>query len=154
MAKVNQSQTKSTESPLTGQQVQCIGQLVTGRRQSLIAAELGIAEETISRWKNEPPFQAALNAAIQESFMAVVGATREAATEALDTVRNLMQNAVGENIRLSAAMQILRLHSAFDAGATSLPTSAGLIAHQQRQAKTTREVEALTLSFGFGADGS
>ena len=86
--------------------------------------------------------------------MAVVGAPRTAATEALDTVRDLMQNAVGENIRLSAAMQILRLHSAFDAGAPTLPVSAGLIAHQQRQAKTTREVEALTLSFGFGADGS
>ena len=148
MAKVNQSQTRSTETPLSGQQVQCIGQLVTGRRQSLIAAELGIAEETISRWKADPVFQAALNLAVQESFMAVVGATRTAATEALQTVRDLMQNAVGENIRLSAAMQILRLHSAYDAGAPTLPTSAGLIAHQQRQAASTREIENLVLSFG------
>ena len=149
MPRINQSQSKSTETPLTGQQVQCIGQLVTGRRQSLIAAELGIAEETVSRWKNEPVFQAALNAAIQESYMAVVGATRTAATEALDTVRNLMQNAVGENIRLSAAMQILRLHSAFDAGAPTLPTSAAEVDRAQRKARITRNVEDLA-DFAFG----
>ena len=148
MAKVNQSQTRSTETPLSGQQAQCIGQLATGRRQSLIAAELGIAEETVSRWKNEPVFQAALNAAIQESYMAVVGATRTAATEALDTVISLMQNATDERTRLSAALQLLRLHSAYDAGAPTLPTSAGLIAHQQRQAASTREIENLVLSFG------
>ena len=150
MPRINQSQTRSTESPLTGQQVQCIGQLVTGRRQSLIAAELGIAEETISRWKNEPVFQAALNLAVQESFMAVVGATRTAATEALDTVISLMQNATDERTRLSAALQLLRLHSLYDVDAQSLPTSAGLIAHNQRQAKTAREIADLA-NFAFGS---
>ena len=149
MAKVNQSQTRSTETPLSGQQVQCIGQLVTGRRQSLIAAELGIAEETVSRWKNEPVFQAALNAAIQESYMAVVGATRTAATEALETVISLMQNATDERTRLSAALQLLRLHSAYDAGAPTLPTSAAEVDRAQRKARITRNVEDLA-DFAFG----
>ena len=149
MPRINQSQTRSTESPLTGQQVQCIGQLVTGRRQSQIAAELGIAEETISRWKNEPVFQAALNAAIQESYMAVVGATRTAATEALETVISLMQNATDERTRLSAALQLLRLHSAYDAGAPTLPTSAAEVDRAQRKARITRNVEDLA-DFAFG----
>ena len=141
------AQQSATSDELSEHQMIAIAGLVAGRRQVEIATQLGITESTISRWRAEPTFQAALNLAVRESFDAIVGETRQAATEALQTVRDLMQNAVGENIRLSAAMQILRLHSAFDAGATNLPTSAAAIAHSQRQAATTREIEALTFSF-------
>jgi hypothetical protein len=149
MAKVNQTQNKSTELVLTGQQVTAIGQLVTGRRQSAIAAEIGIAEETLSRWKAEPVFQAALNLAVQESFMAVVGKTRAAATMAIDTVISLAQSATDEKTRLSAALQILRLHSMYDVGAPSLPTTAAEVDRAQRKARITRNVEDLA-DFAFG----
>ncbi len=150
MSKVNRTQNRSTESPtLTGQQVTAIGQLVTGRRQSAIAAEIGIAEETLSRWKAEPVFQAALNLAVKESFLAVVGETRTAATEALAVVRDLMTNATDERTRLSAALQILRLHSLYDSGVASLPTSADEVAREQRKAKIARNVEDLA-DFAFG----
>ena len=149
MAKVNQTQNKSTELVLTGQQVTAIGQLVTGRRQSAIAAEIGIAEETLSRWKAEPTFQAALNLAVKESFLAIVGETRAAAIDALAVVRDLMTTATDERTRLSAALQILRLHSMYDVGAASLPTSADEVARAQRKARITRNVEDLT-DFAFG----
>ena len=147
------AQQSATSEELSEHQMIAIAGLVAGRRQVEIATQLGITESTISRWRAEPPFIAALNLAVRESFDAVVGETRQAATEALRTVVDLMKTATDEKTRLSAALQLLRLHSAYDAGAPSLPTSAASIAHEQRQARTTREIEALTLSFGFGADG-
>ena len=143
------TQEKASEPELTGQQWQCIALLVAGKRQTEIAGELDITAPTISRWKADPVFQAMLNLAVQESFMAVVGKTRAAATMAIDTVIALAQSATDEKTRLSAALQLLRLHSAYDADAPTLPTSAGLIAHEQRQSRTAREIADLA-NFAFG----
>ena len=143
------AQEKASEPELTGQQWQCIALLVAGKRQTEIAGELDITAPTISRWKADPVFQAMLNLAVQESFMAVVGKTRAAATMAIDTVISLAQSATDERTRLSAALQLLRLHSLYDVDAQSLPTSVGVIAHNQRQAKTAREIADLA-NFAFG----
>ena len=143
------AQEKASEPELTGQQWQAIALLVAGKRQTEIAGELDITAPTISRWKADPVFQAMLNLAVQESFMAVVGKTRAAATMAIDTVIALAQSATDEKTRLSAALQLLRLHSAYDAGAPTLPTSAAEVDRAQRKARITRNVEDLA-DFAFG----
>lgn len=139
----------ASREELTGQQWQAIAMLVAGKRQTEIADVIEITAPTISRWKAEPVFQAALNLAVKESFLAVVGETRTAATEALAVVRDLMTNATDERTRLSAALQILRLHSLYDSGVASLPTSADEVAREQRKAKIARNVEDLA-DFAFG----
>ncbi len=146
---MKKTQQNASFEELTGQQWRAIALLVAGKRQTEIASELEIVAPTISRWKAEPAFAAALNLTVKESFDAVVGETRTAAIEALRVVRELMNSATDERTRLSAALQILRLHSIYDASAASLPTTAEAVAREQRKAENAKNAEDL-FNFAFG----
>lgn len=122
--------------PLTPQQWQAIGLLVSGRRQVDIAEELDIAPETLSRWKAQPVFAAALNLALRESYAATLGELRDARSEAVGVLRGLLESE-DERTKLAAAKSILSVGLQVDAGALALPTTPAEVARRRYEAQNT-----------------
>jgi hypothetical protein len=133
------------EAPaLTPQQWQAIGLLVSGKRQVDIAQELGIAPETLSRWKAQPVFAAALNLALRESYAATLGELRDARAEAVGVLRELMNSdSVDDRIRLAAAKAVLSAGLQVDVSALSLPTTPAEVANDRLAAKRRQELESM-----------
>lgn len=117
-------------SPVQWQAVQLI---VAGRRGVDVAAELDVTPETVSRWRALPVFQAALNVGVRDSYCSTIGRLRDARTGALDVLCALLQSE-DERLRLSAALSVLRLHLALDAGAQALPTTPAAVAADRERA--------------------
>jgi len=103
-----------------------------------VAQELGVTPETVSRWRALPVFQAALNMAIRDSYQATIGSLRDAKTEALGVLCDLLQ-AEDERLRLSAALSVLRLHLQLDAGALQLSTTPADVAEDVLDRLADRE---------------
>lgn len=109
------------ENGLSALQWQAILLLAAGVRQVAVSAQLSIRQETISRWKNDVRFVAALNQAIREQCATIEGSVREAAVEAVAVLRETMKSD-DPRLRLTAALSVLRLHGDYIADA-QLPTT-------------------------------
>lgn len=111
-----------------------IAMLVAGKRGCDVAQELDVTQETVSRWRAQPVFVAALHLALRDSYESTIGRVRDARTDALDVLCALLHSE-DERLRLTAALAVLRLHLALDAGVLRLPTTpaaaATAIAHRQ-----------------------
>lgn len=78
---------------LTPQQAQVIGLLLAGKSQTEAAAAVGIAAESISRWKlSNAAFVAAYNEARQAQWDAITTRLDNLATQAVDALAELMQD--------------------------------------------------------------
>ncbi|RME79662.1 MAG: hypothetical protein D6784_00380 [Chloroflexi bacterium] len=81
------------KADLTPQQAQVIAHLVAGMSQAEAARQVGVAAETISRWKaNNPAFVAAYNQAKQAQWDAVTMKLDGLANLAVDTLADLLQD--------------------------------------------------------------
>lgn len=86
---------------LTPKQRKCIKYMVsTGASQKETAAKLDIAEETISRWKNDDEFLKEYESAVRRSMSGY-------AVKAFQRVVYLAEHADSEQVQLSAAKDIL-----------------------------------------------
>lgn len=95
-------------SPLSPQQQQAALLLVEGRKQGEIAEEMGIAPETLSRWKAEPGFRAELNRLLLAMREASINRIRSLQATALQTIEDVMTNSEAPaKDRLAAAFRIL-----------------------------------------------
>ncbi len=130
------------DAGLTAQQWQAINMIVSGMRHVEIAEELGVRPETLSRWKNDVRYQAALNLAIRENYAAVAGKVRDAASEAVDILRELLDNG-DPRVRLSAALSVLRLHGNYGEGVEKLPTTPADVARRELTNRRTDELADL-----------
>lgn len=74
--------------------------LIEGIPQIDIAANLGITNTTLSKWKKQPEFQEEYKAQIQAIL-------NEACGEAIETICDLMRNSNSESVRLKASQDIL-----------------------------------------------
>ena len=128
-----------SESGLSAQQWQTVALLVAGKRGVDVAAELDISPETISRWRAMPAFVAALNVAVRDSYNACVGDVRSVAKDAVTVLRESLSSG-DERIRLSAALAVVRLHLALDAGAGTLPTTPADVARGARAKQHSDEL--------------
>ena len=117
------------EAGLTAQQWQAVALLVAGKRGVDVADALGVTQETISRWRNNPMFAAALNLAVRESYAATIGEVRGLVKDAIAALKECMYSE-DEKLRMSAALAVLRLHLQLDSAAPSLPTTPADIARQ------------------------
>ena len=106
--KTAQPKVEPTEvDPALGlKQTACIMHLCQGETQRAVAGLLSIDEATISRWKQDPAFLAALNAAQADVQAATVEKLRNLQTKALDTLADLLDSSE-PRIKLSAASAIL-----------------------------------------------
>lgn len=118
------------DNGLTAQQWQAISLLVIGKKQVDVAHELGITQETLSRWKGNPVFVAALNVAVRDCYMATVGEVRDLARDAVSALRDILDSD-DDRLRLSAALAVLRLHMKLDEGAPLQPVTPGDVARQR-----------------------
>ena len=130
------------EAGLTAQQWQAIAMLAGGARQIDVATQLGVRQETVSRWKTDVRFQAALNLAIREHYAAIEGTVRSAASEAVDVLRETLRSD-DPRLRLSAALSVLRLHSGYTVDVSSLPSTPADVARAEmaeREAKARQDL--------------
>lgn len=130
------------DAGLTAQQWQAIAMLAGGARQIDVATQLDIRQETVSRWKCDPRFTAALNLAVKEHYSSIEGIVRSAASEAVDVLRETMKSD-DPRLRLSAALSVLRLHSGYTVDVSSLPTTPADVAREEmheREAKARRDL--------------
>lgn len=130
-------------SVVTAQQWQAIHMLAAGRRVSDVAETLGVARETVSRWRASPAFVAAFNLTLRETHTETVGELRSAAVDAVSVLRELL-NAENERIRLSAAVAVLKLAVELDANVETLPTSPAAVASEERHRQSMLRLLALT----------
>jgi len=74
-----------------------------------IAEELGVRQETVSRWRKLPSWQAAVDAIAGEVRAEVSGRMMELAQRALDELEELIHYRVDSSIRLRACISVLQL---------------------------------------------
>ena len=91
-----------------GKQEQVITLLLAGKTQKDAATEVGVAEETVSRWmKGNADFVATLNARRRELWGANAQRLRSLAGKAIKTLEGLLESE-NEAMQLRAASEILK----------------------------------------------
>ena len=125
------------EAGLSVQQWQAVGLLVAGAKQVEIAEALGLTQETVSRWRNNPMFAAALNLAVRDAYAATIGEVRGLVKDAVAALKECMYSE-DERLRLSAALAVLRLHLQLDSTAPSLPVTPADIAQRMKREEFER----------------
>jgi anti-sigma factor ChrR (cupin superfamily) len=104
---------------LAADQAAALDLLLAGQTITAAAAVVGVARETVSRWRNsDPTFQAAYNAALQSAYDATTARLLDARGRALDRLAALVDSE-DEATALKAAAALLRVEVARPAGDTS-----------------------------------
>lgn len=82
--------------------------VASGAKVKTVAAELGVAEATVSNWIRQPWFQANVNQIIQDEFSGdITQMLKSAASTAVLVTMDLMNNSIDEKVKLNAAKDIL-----------------------------------------------
>lgn len=94
---------------LTPQQVEAVGLLLSGKTITETATAIGVARETVSRWRHsDPAFEAAYNEGLRSAWEAGRTRLEEARGKAIARLVELMEG--GEPaVALKAAMALVRL---------------------------------------------
>ncbi len=129
---------------LLPQQWTAIGLLVSGKRQTDIATEIGVSQETLSRWRNSPVYMAALNQAIRDCYAGTIGLVRDAVADAVMAIRGCLQSE-DDRVRLAAALALVKMHVTLDAPALELPTTPAQIADERLRSLRNTELDRLLL---------
>ena len=135
-----------TDEALSEQQRQAVIMLASGKRGVEVAAELGVTQETVSRWRNSPTFAAAVNQLLRDATSATIADIRSAAGDAVAVVTDIMHNSPDDKTRLAAALSILRVHLQVDAGNVGdLPTTPAAIARAELQQRRVNSLDDMLL---------
>ena len=102
--------TRATPSyELEADQAAALDLLLAGQTVTAAAAAVGVARETVSRWRNnDPAFQAAYNAALQSAHDAMSKKLIDARARAIDTLAGLLDSD-DQATALKAAAALLRV---------------------------------------------
>ena len=102
--------TRATPSyELEADQAAALDLLLAGQTVTAAAAAVGVARETVSRWRNnDPAFQAAYNAAMQSVYEAGQARLLEARGKAVERLAALVDSP-NTNFALKAAALLLRV---------------------------------------------
>ncbi len=94
---------------LTPDQAAALDLLLAGQTVTAAAAAVGVARETVSRWRNsDPAFQGAYNAALQSAHDAMGKKLLDARARAIDTLADLLESD-DQAIALKSAAALLRV---------------------------------------------
>ena len=129
---------------LNESQLLAAAMLATGTKAVVVAEELKVTEETISRWRKLPAFRVAINQLHAEAMEAISGKLRNMGAIALETFEELLTDPdTPARERLLAASKILEL-----VGRSALlrkvgPLTVGEIATSDREAEKFAEMSRL-----------
>lgn len=94
---------------LSAEQAAALDLLLAGQTITAAAAAVGVARETVSRWRNsDPAFMGAYNAALQSAYDATTARLLDARGKALDRLAALVDSE-DEATALKAAAVLLRV---------------------------------------------
>ena len=94
---------------LSPDQAAALDLLLAGQTATAAAAAVGVARETVSRWRNsDPAFQGAYNAALQSAHDAMAKKLLDARARAIDTLADLLESD-DQAIALKSAAALLRV---------------------------------------------
>ena len=122
-------------------QLQAVTMTASGQRGCDIAESLAVSRETVSRWRQLPEFQAAVNTMLRDAQNATRDRLRGLAGKALDTVEEVLQDkAVPASERLKAAFKVLDL-----CGAESAANEPGLTDSEKirKAEQQSRDMDAM-----------
>ena len=103
---------------LTPDQAAALDLLLAGQTVTTAAAAVGVARETVSRWRNsDPAFMAAYNAAVKAAYDAGQARLLDARARAVDTLAGLLDSD-DPATALKAAASLLRVPILEPGGAT------------------------------------
>ena len=112
---------------LSAEQAAALDLLLAGQTITAAAAAVGVARETVSRWRNsDPAFMGAYNAALQSAYDATTARLLDARGKALDRLAALVDSE-DEATALKAAAALLRVEVPKPGG----PTTAAGVERQQ-----------------------
>lgn len=117
--KIEQNATISPATGLTPQQEQACILLASGESYTATAQRLNINRGTLYKWQESLPFQCFYNQQCSDYKAEVRNALFGLHSEAVETVRELMQTG-GEATRLKAAIWLLEKVEAVEVGATDV----------------------------------
>ena len=131
------------ELQLTAQQEQVIALLLAGQTQAAAAGQVGIAPETVTRWKSgDAVFMAAYNEQRRDMWES----SREKLTglrdRAVDTVAGLLDSE-HEPTRLKAALSVLDMTEVHPGGPTDAAGVERLWEKQERDRRASETMDAL-----------
>lgn len=107
---------------LTDQQREGARLAAAGWRGVDIADHLGIAQETVSRWRKKPEYVAAIEAIFAETRAEVAGRMSELTNKALDVLDEMLDYRYDPALKLRAASTVLQISGvarALSAGASA-----------------------------------
>ena len=112
---------------LEADQAAALDLLLAGQTVTAAAAAVGVARETVSRWRNnDPNFQAAYNAALKSAYDATTARLLDARARAVERLAALVDSK-DEATALKAAAALLRVKVPKPGG----PTTAAGVERQQ-----------------------
>ena len=104
---------------LEADQAAALDLLLAGQTVTAAAAAVGVARETVSRWRNnDPNFQAAYNAALKSAYDATTARLLDARARAVERLAALVDSK-DEATALKAAAALLRVEVERPKGAAS-----------------------------------
>ena len=76
---------------------------------SVRANNLGVAQETVSRWRKKPEYVAAIEAILSEARLEVAGRMADLTDKALDVIEDTLDYKYDRRVKLRAAIALLQL---------------------------------------------
>ena len=92
---------------LSDKQQQAILLLLLGDNNKTVASKIGVDENTVYRWRNEPIFKSALLDMRIQSLESIETKLHSLADDALNKLKTILNNAETENNQLKASIFIL-----------------------------------------------
>lgn len=127
---------------LSDQQAQVITLLLAGKSQRDAAAEVGIAAETVTRWKSDSVYVATMNARRQEVWATNTRRLRALLERAIVALGDLLDSD-NEAVRHRVAMSIIKANSLQTAAPGGETDPERLAAEWERNEKSAAYLDAM-----------
>jgi len=130
---------------LNGNQQLAIQLLASGKAGKAVAQELGIRNETLSRWRNQPQFQAELNAFVEDIRENARGRLLALVDRALEIIEQELKNDEPSSQRTRTAFKVLQMvgGDSLSLPQQKLPTDTEEIEKQERDKEFLEQISRL-----------
>jgi len=99
---------ENNEIQLEGKQLRAVALLASGCSAKDVATEIQVSPQTISEWRRQPAFRRALNNLKIQCLMSARDNLRTLSVDATAELAHLMRHGKSEQVRLQAALAVLR----------------------------------------------